>query len=220
MPRATDPWALDSGGFTELSLHGRWTLSARHYVAAVRRYATEIGRLEWAAPQDWMTEDVIRARTGGSIRDHQRRTVSSYLHLRSAAPDLPFIPVLQGQSLADYLRCADLYDKAGVDLAALPVVGVGSICRRQHTSEVEQIIRALAGRGLRLHGFGVKITGLSRYANKLISADSMAWSFRGRHVAGCSPTHRTESNCVHFALAWHDRVRQALDPNQASRTAA
>jgi hypothetical protein len=42
-----------------------------------------------------------------------------------------------------------------VDLATLPLVGVGSVCRRQHSREVEQIIWALAGRGLRLHTFGV-----------------------------------------------------------------
>jgi hypothetical protein len=64
--------------------------------------------------------------------------------------------------------------------------------RRQHTAEVEQIMRTLAARGLRLHGFGVKTTGLARYATVLASADSMAWSFRGRHVPGCSPSHRTE----------------------------
>jgi O-acetyl-ADP-ribose deacetylase (regulator of RNase III) len=32
------PWALDSGGFTELSLHGRWKATPAAYVAAVRRY--------------------------------------------------------------------------------------------------------------------------------------------------------------------------------------
>jgi hypothetical protein len=54
LPRATGPWALDSGGFTELSLYGRWLTDARTYVAAVRRYSEEIGYLDWAASQDWM----------------------------------------------------------------------------------------------------------------------------------------------------------------------
>lgn len=56
LPRASSPWALDSGGFTELSLHGRWRTDAATYVKAVRRYATEIGNLDWAAPRDRMTE--------------------------------------------------------------------------------------------------------------------------------------------------------------------
>lgn len=54
LPRASSSWALDSGGFTELSLHGRWRTDAATYINAVRRYATEIGHLDWAAPQDWM----------------------------------------------------------------------------------------------------------------------------------------------------------------------
>jgi hypothetical protein len=84
------------------------------------------------------------------------------------------------------------------------------VCRHQHTAEVEQIMRTLAARGLRLDGFGVKTTGLTRCATILTSADSMAWSFYGRHVPGCSPSHRIESNCPHFALAWHDRLQRAL----------
>ena len=64
LPRATHRWVLDSGGFTELSLHGRWRTDPATYVTAVRRYATEIGNLDWAAPQDWMTEDHVLAKQG------------------------------------------------------------------------------------------------------------------------------------------------------------
>jgi len=201
---------LDSGGFTELSLYGRWQTEARAYVAAVRRYSEEIGHLNWAAGQDWMVEPHVRARTGASLRTHQHRTVANYLQLRELAPELPFIATLQGQSVSDYHRCADLYERHGVDLATLPRVGVGSICRRQHSGEVEQIVRSLAGRGLRLHTFGAKVLGLARYADAICSSDSLAWSFRGRHVPGCSPSHRSESNCVHFALAWHTRLLASL----------
>lgn len=212
LPRATGPWALDSGGFTELSMYGCWRTDARTYVAAVRRYSAEIGHLDWASSQDWMVEQRIRARTGASVRTHQQRTVANYLQLRDLAPELPFMPPLQGDSVTDYHRCADLYERHGVDLAALPRVGVGSICRRQHSGEVEQIVRSLAGRGLRLHTFGAKVLGLARYADAISSSDSMAWSFRGRYVAGCSPSHRTESNCLPFALSWYRRIQTALDP--------
>jgi hypothetical protein len=41
LPLARERWALDSGGFTELSMHGRWTISPHDYVQAVTRYATE-----------------------------------------------------------------------------------------------------------------------------------------------------------------------------------
>jgi hypothetical protein len=54
LPRARGPWALDSGGFQELTLHGRWTLTPREYVREVRRYASEIGNLRFAAAMDWL----------------------------------------------------------------------------------------------------------------------------------------------------------------------
>jgi hypothetical protein len=187
---------------------------------SVRRYSAEIGQLDWAAPQDWMCEDSVMRRTGLALRTHQRRTVANYLQLRDLDPLLPFIPVLQGQSVSDYHRCADLYEGAGIDLAELPLVGVGSVCRRQHTREVEQIMRALSGRGFTLHGFGVKITGLARYADAISSCDSAAWSLRGRHVPGCAAGHRTESNCVRFALAWHEHLVRSLAPPGAVAASA
>lgn len=204
MPRAIGPWALDSGGFTELSLHGAWRTTQEEYVEAVLRYRDEVGNLAWAAPMDWMCEPIMLATTGLSVREHQERTVTNYLDLRNLGP---FIPVLQGWSLDDYLRCLELYAEAGVDLAALPLVGIGSVCRRQHTAEIGAIVGELSGRGLRLHGFGVKKTGLAQYGEGLASADSMAWSFRARRsppLPGC--THKSCSNCDRFALRWRDEL--------------
>ena len=51
LPRAAAPWALDSGGFSELQNKGTWTVGPREYADRVRRYRD----LLWAAPQDWMT---------------------------------------------------------------------------------------------------------------------------------------------------------------------
>jgi hypothetical protein len=116
LPKARCRWALDSGAFSELSQYGRWTVTLEQYVQEVRRYRDEIGKLEWAAPQDWMCEPYIIAKTGLSVVEHQRRTVENYLILKRLAPDLPFIPVVQGWKVADYLRCIAMYQQAGVDL--------------------------------------------------------------------------------------------------------
>jgi len=65
---------------------------------------------------------------------------------------------------------------------------VGSVCRRQATGEIEEIVHSLASIGIRIHGFGVKAGGLVRYADCLVSADSLAWSFGARRsapLAGC-----------------------------------
>lgn len=93
---AAGRWALDSGGFTELSMHGQWVTPAAAYAEAVAGYAERVGGLDFAAPQDWMCEPQMISRTGLSVREHQDRTVANYLELRALAPDLPFIPVVQG----------------------------------------------------------------------------------------------------------------------------
>jgi hypothetical protein len=209
LPVARGPWALDSGAFTEIKDNGRWTFGQDEYVEAVQRYGEEIGHLAWAAPMDWPSEPFAREKTGLSMSEHQERTVQSYLDLRDRGP---FVPVLQGWELEDYLACADLYDEAGVDLAEEALVAVGSVCRRHSTAEIGWIMRELAGLGLSLHGFGVKQGGLERYGDILTSADSMAWSFRARHdhpLPGC--THKSCANCQIYAERWYWRIRDRLD---------
>lgn len=220
-PRALHSYCIDSGGFTELQRYGRWTITAEEYVAEVRRYLAELGpeRCRWVAPQDWMCEDIVirggqlhRQRFVGthlSVIEHQRRTVANAVELRELAPEVPFILVLQGQTLADYERCARMYADAGFDLANEPVIGLGSVCRRQATEEIAEIARAFSARGYRLHGFGVKILGLSQYAEDLISADSMAWSkdaFHSEPLPG--HTHKSCANCPDWAIGWHTRINK------------
>lgn len=216
LPIAKATWALDSGGFTELSQHGTWATgpSPRVYADRVRRYRDQIGGLVWAAPQDWMCEPFITERTGLTVTEHQRRTVENLLHLRAIAPDLPFVPVLQGWTKSDYLACAQMYDDAGIDLAAEPTVGIGSVCRREGTNEATDIIAAVCGSvpGIRLHGFGIKTSGLGKYGSMLASSDSMAWSMAARRqppLPGCTG-HKNCANCPRFAFQWRERVLAAL----------
>ena len=207
LPRALGPWALDSGGFTELHLFGGWRTSPADYVTAVRRYRDEIGHLEWASPQDWMVEPFMLARTGLTMADHQRLTVDNYIDLRSQDASLPFIPVLQGQAASDYLAHAAAYERRGVNLDDAPLVGIGSVCRRQATNEAAQLLALLSSRW-RLHGFGVKDIALQSVGGWLTSADSMAWSFAARRrqlrLPGCQ--HATCGNCPRWALEWRDKV--------------
>lgn len=216
-PEATCDWGLDSGGFTELSMKGRWETTPAEYVDGVYRYVEELGRLAWAAPQDWMCEPWIVDNTGLTVEEHQHRTVESVLHLRQMAPDLPFIPVLQGWTRGGYERCLTLYETAGIDLTTEPVVGVGSVCRRQATGEIEALVVWLNSLGLNLHGFGVKTSGLGSYGWALTSADSMAWSYTARRddpLPGC--THASCANCLTYALRWRQRVLRRLDTQQLS----
>jgi len=217
-PRALGPWSLDSGGFTELSLHGRWTVAPAQYVAEVRRFRDEIGQMAWASPQDWMTEADMLKRTGKTVAEHQRLTVDNYVELRTLAPELPFIPVLQGWCPGDYYECWELYEKAGIDLRAAPVVGIGTVCRRQSTMRVQILMRELAADGLRIHGFGFKRDGLAATHDALASADSAAWSYNARReppLPGHIARHKNCANCIDWALMWRDELLEKLARGQA-----
>lgn len=218
---AVVPWALDSGGFTELSMYGRWTLRPEVYVGMVADWDRVIGGLDWAAPQDWMCEPeiihggIISGRrapgTGLSVAEHQRRTVGSYLTLRDLWPQhsddsCPFVPVLQGWLPEEYLACAALYEAAGVDLRAAPLVGLGSVCRRQGDAVIGWLVDLLAP-DYSLHAFGAKTRGLPRYGRRLASADSLAWSLDARHSPPLpGHTHKACSSCPGYALRWLARL--------------
>lgn len=221
-PRAVGRYAVDSGGFTEVQKFGRWMTSAAEYADFLARLREETGPYDFASPRDWMCEPAVIAGgsfaggwfhgTGTTLGWHQRQTVRDFLDLRARAPQAKIIPVLQGWERADYLRCARMYRTAGVDLGRESVVGIGSVCRRQHMGEAADIIAALLDDGVRnLHGFGFKIIGLRNCWDQLTTADSMAWSVRGRRSGRCphAPYARGVApkncgNCLTFALGWAD----------------
>jgi hypothetical protein len=164
------------------------------YVTAVRRLAALSPLLAWVAPQDWMCEPYIIAKTGLSVDEHQRRTVASFVSLRSRLGPL-VIPVLQGYGPREYDRCVSMYQDAGVDLGAEPVVGLGSVCRRSGTREATRLIRYLGDHCLRLHGFGIKGSTFRACRDLLASADSMAWSLAARREG-------RDSNSPEEAMRW------------------
>lgn len=217
-PEALEPWGLDSGGFSIVSKYGAWIVSPKEYVERVRRYSSEIGKLSFAAPQDWMCEpDILHGNkklgikgTGLTIADHIRLTVENFFELKSLAPELPFIPVLQGWCEGDYLDCMEAYEKKGLILKDQPLVGVGSVCRRQNTIAVSVWISSWAQcYGLKIHGFGFKVEGLDFLAPYLASADSMAWSFQARRMKR-SGDKEADPNSLEFALEWRKNMLEKL----------
>lgn len=167
------------------------------------------GRFEGTKAARGLTEDEPEQDLDAAVRFHQERTVENLLELRRLAPEIPWMPVLQGWELRHYLDCADMYAAAGIDLAAEPIVGLGSVCRRQATPEIDQIVATFHRRGLRLHGFGVKTQGLGDYGPELASADSMAWSYDARRsppLPGHDARHKNCANCPDWALMWRQRV--------------
>jgi hypothetical protein len=232
LPAAATNFALDSGGFTELQMHGRWTITTSEYVAEVERYRAHYGkRLRWVAPQDWMCEPIVLAGgragrgivfagTGLTVEEHQRRTVKNFIELRKLLGDL-VVPVLQGFKTQDYWRCQQLYKDHRVNLLDYETVGVGTVCRRQSTNEATQIMSTLAIDGLRLHGFGFKKAGLANCQSFMASADSTAWSDTARQNPVLLPGHDRPgfgrprghincANCLEYALQWREELLRGM----------
>lgn len=241
IPKARGPVLFDSAsGFTELQRNGGYDFTPEAHVAFVRRVVEGLGRMPDAiATMDAMCEPWViyggwhkgryfhgtRKWRGmppdgpdedfeSAVFKHLWWTITNYKKLVRLAPDLPWLVPLQGYHLHQYELCADMYEAAGVDLKAQPLIGLGSVCRREDTDEIEEIVAVMAARGYRLHGFGVKTDGLARYGLDLVSADSMAWSFGARKqgilLPGHEGRHKNCANCLEYALQWREGVLDKL----------
>lgn len=199
-------YAIDSGGFSELSMHGEWKIPPQDYVDRVRGWTRDIGTPDWAAIQDWMCEDLILAKTRRSISDHQELSCKSLADLTTLAPEVSWTPVIQGRSLEDYLRHVELYAKWGLPLRERKIVGVGSICRIQSTTAGVDLVNSIYREtGLPIHAFGFKKRGLPGVVGSVVSSDSLAWSFAGRRSAplpGHEVRHKNCANCLEYAELW------------------
>ena len=237
-------WAMDSGGFTELCKYGGWhEVPPERYAADVQRLM-QIGCMDFAAIQDWMCEPAVihggmvtarekAAGTNLSVIEHQHRTIESYLRLRELAPEVPWMPVIQGFTIEEYYRCVGMYVDAGVSLRELqqaPKVGIGSVCRRQGWSSIASMLQDFRDNlGLKnMHGFGFKIQGLIFAARFLASADSMSWSLGAQNLAKkgvrpLGPDHRHGTgpfptstgaggcqNCPDYAVRWRARLMEKI----------
>ncbi len=207
-PRCVSRWALDSGGFSELSLYGAWRTTPSQYIQEINRFQDEIGNLDWASQQDYMCEPHMIKKTGLTVSIHQERTIDNYIELCSFGAKTRIIPVLQGWDSDDYLRHIDMWYARGIDLQKETTVGVGSVCRRGAVSDLVRVITRIHQAGVcNLHGFGVKSSGVSRFGHLLQSCDSMARSMSARYdKTPCANGKKNCANCLHYALEWRDGV--------------
>jgi hypothetical protein len=207
--RAAGPVMIDSGSFT---IHDRGLQfdPPQAYAERAQRYMAEVGNVESVAIYGRMCEEWILAKTGSTVVRNQHLTIESFCTLRQLAPEVPWLPELQGFHEEDYHRCVDMYAAAGVDLTQQPAVGLGSICRRQGTDEARIIAGSLADRGIALHGFGIKSPGT--LDDTFQSADSFAWSYGARKRVGRCPhgVVKWEANCPVWLHEWRDSIVDRL----------
>lgn len=198
-------WIMDSGAFTEVVRHGGYRFPVSEYASHIKRFAS-CGNLLAAVAQDFMCEAFVLEQTGKTIQEHQTMTVERYDALLAEDTNGVYImPVLQGYDPSDYVHHLRMYGKR---LKPGMWVGVGSVCKRNsNPKSIEAVLLAIHQErpDLRLHGFGVKTTGLgsSIVSSLLDTADSMAWSF-GARIAGRNGNDWREA----------ERFRQVIESRQ------
>jgi hypothetical protein len=209
--KANTPYALDSGGFTELSTNGEWSITEQQYVDIVKRIVDNVGIPVFVAPQDRMCEPFVCKKSGKSVTQHIQETVYNYITLSELFNDYVYLlPVIQGYTLKEYIICIELYYKYGIDLTTYPLVGLGSVCRRQRTKEGINIIECIADLGINLHGFGLKTTALQKVSNKIVSSDSMAWSYSGRRIPNPSGKTKNLANDYDYMMVWYKELKSKV----------
>lgn len=206
-------WIMDSGGFTQIGSYGEYTISEQDYINSIDRHSPN-----FAFCQDWMCEPHVLQKTGLTVFRHQELTLKSYILLSKYRP-IVIRPVLQGWTAKQFSQHVRMYRDAGVDMSQL--FGVGTVCSRNNDDmAIYRILKAIHDTcpGIRLHGFGLKTTSLhnGNVVSMLESADSMAWSSRGRRTKictwGCPRKHC--GNCLEFALLWRKRVLSGINRTQ------
>ena len=125
------------------------------------------------------------------------------------------MPVLQGWTVEDYLRCVDLMRDDLPDL-----VGLGSVCRRNIHGEdgLVRIVSALDEAlppHVKLHLFGVKGPAIPQLQNQILrikSTDSMAWDFTARRQLQTTPgaIYDIKYRSSHLRK-WYGAQRQRVD---------
>lgn len=180
-------WIMDSGAFSQVAGEAGFHESPAEYAIEVVRWS-RCGDLKAAATQDYMCEPHILDRLQRNAKEQQKRTVERYEKIKDylyrLSSSVHLMPVLQGWDARHYERHVKMYD-----LPENCWTGVGSVCKRNASpADVERVLAAIKDvrADLRLHGFGIKRTALTRPAIRemLYSADSMAWSFAARNNGG------------------------------------
>ncbi|MBV2149889.1 hypothetical protein KRZ98_16720 [Sphingobium sp. AS12] len=205
---------LDSAGFVLASRYRGLPWSVDDYVALAASHPFR----RWAS-LDLCTEQEI-AHDRDEVLDRLSRTIAlnHACHARGLDAGIVdnFMPVLQGRTPHDYLRCLD--GVAGL-LRGSAVIGIGSMCRRPvHGPEgllavFSALDRALP-RDIRLHGFGVKGTALSHLAplaDRIASIDSSAYGVAARREAHAARSSKTDvlvaDHMDRWTISQHQRVK-------------
>ncbi len=175
---------IDSGGFTAARRWGAYPWTPRQYAdwinetIAPRSGAAKGLTLDWCAVMDYACERGVNRETHRTNRERIKATIRNEIACREAGPDLPWLPVLQGDTLEE--RAFDLALRGRLGMVPRQRAGVGSVCGRGARAAAAAL-RFYRERlpNLRLHAFGLDVRALDDPAawGAVESWDSYGWTW-------------------------------------------
>lgn len=244
LPAASDieelDFALDSAGYTAMKnwqakgpqagIGGVFPWSYAQYI----ELALLLNPRWWSQP-DLCCEPEI-ARNQGEI-DYRIRATATFLegtlqvvHDWSAAAGMSWarpMPIIQGWSVDDYLRSLDLTLEVWGrwSSAPPPLIGVGSVCRRNLTHPSHGLLSIISALELhlpsssRLHLFGVKGSALSTLKTFpcVASVDSMAYDFGARVKSRLTGTSNNLAHRCAEMSSWLSAANHRIEPTSGDQ---
>lgn len=223
-------WILDSGGFTQLLLNGKYTFTIEDYIEIVKLQEPNI-----FVSMDWMCEPWILKKTCKTIKDHLTFTVNNHIKIKELYNgSSKLMGVVQGYNKDDYLTHVDMLKEHGL---IEEYMGIGTLCRRQSTDDILNIpflIKRNLPEWVKLHGFGVKTLALKKCGiyNLLYSSDSESWSFLARKLQKrvvneigickcdnsiCKSKAKNCANCGRYMRYWTLKIEELINKNERYR---
>lgn len=188
--------AIDSGGFVMAAKYGAYPWRMEQYIQFIRDMSRDV-LLAFCASMDYACEREVNRETYATNRERIKATIRNEIALRRLAPDLPWLGVLQGNTLEE--RILDIRLRRRIGLLA-DYMGIGSICRRGPIAAA-QVINFYANQlpGARYHAFGLSVRTLDtplapRVWHVLRSWDSYTWSWNRGRVKGVAPHLAKQEN--------------------------
>jgi hypothetical protein len=203
----------DSGGYSFMHNKGEYTTTNRQYLEYVETHQPEV----WAL-RDYPCEPDILEKHGRTVEDHQNKTTNRHRHLMDLKDDYDIdgepMAVLQGWGPYSYERHIDGLQTAGV---LTDIVGVGSVCRRNATEDILEILHRVNDalpQSTKMHAFGVKTDVLREdIPPKLVSVDTHSYDYRARYYCGDHYGGRkTWRDVAYHYTKQRDKLKRALYP--------
>lgn len=168
---------IDSGGFTAARRWGRYPWSVQQYADFVAAVSRDVA-LDFCAIMDYACEPSVNREIYRSNKERIKATIRNESECFRVAPDLPWLPVLQGDTLEE--RAFDIAIRRRMGMLPGEHAGIGSMCGRGRAGAVETILFYRDQLpGVKFHCFGMHIQALDDdfCFDAVRSWDSYGWNW-------------------------------------------